>query len=168
MEQAVDKTRSGSCHRTPAWRNSVSVLDRRSAVGEGKRVAKGLKAMSDNGECQEAWSRGLEDTRCVPSGSGISSHRGCTSKSRTSFRRAWAGTDESLSISASNDTCFFPVRLNEPYLVLDDLGTPSRDQTTASPAQSTSAFLYSALSTIDSTTIALKSASSRVKRPLSD
>lgn len=71
----------------------------------------------------------------------MSSHRGCTSKSRTSFRRAFEGTGESLIISASKKT--YPC-VRQPVLdkLLDNHQAPFHIQTTASPAQSTSAFRY--------------------------
>lgn len=141
----------------------------RVSVRERKSMARGLDAVLESGEVEEASRLGLEGSCGVPSGNGMSSHRGRTSKSRTSFRRALAGTEESLSISASKHTYnFISVRLCEAHPMLEDPGPPSRDQTKASPARSTSAFVYSILSTIDSTSIALNLASSRVKRPLSD
>jgi hypothetical protein len=100
------------------------------------------------GRRSELWRRRLCN---IPSGNGMSSHRGCTSYSRISFRRALAGTDESLMISASSETCIY-VRMTGLNLTLKDSSTPSRDQTTAFPAQSTSAFLYVPIATIDDTT----------------
>jgi hypothetical protein len=141
-----------SFHRRLACWSSATVLNTRSAPvkiermnSRSRRIKNVQKGLGKGDLCSVV---GFCNT---PSGRGMSSHRGRTSKSRTSLTRAFVGTDESLIISASKNT-YVHVRVAGLLPVPEASSTPSRDQTTAFPAVSTSAFPYLPNPTIDSAT----------------